>query len=181
VTIPNLSELLAELRVGADYRALVERMVQCAGSRAADALQEFAVRLLESRALGLPEPEALALAACSRWLRRERLDDALLAPLSLPGDDGRERERELRPLPMPAPQVRRQIKWGRSAQHASIPVPAPDADLREAVRSLPMPERRAVAACFGVGGPRRRGRRSREVLALAEQAVAHLREVLRPE
>jgi len=41
-----------------------------------------------------------------------------------------------------------------------------------------MPERRAIQACYGIVGPRRRGRRSREVLRLAERAVAHLREVL---
>jgi hypothetical protein len=39
-------------------------------------------------------------------------------------------------------------------------------------------ERRAVASIYGVGGPKRRGRRSRELLRLAEQAVARLRQAL---
>jgi len=181
VTIPRLSELLDELRVGDPYRGLVERLLQCTGSRAADVASEFFTALLEAREANLPEPESVALNACRRWLRRERLDDHLLAPLALPSDDGREHERELRPLPMPAPQVRRQLRWGRRDEALSIPAPAPDADLRQAVRALPLPERRAIQACFGVGGPKRRGRRSREVLALAERGLAHLREVLRPE
>jgi len=175
----RLSELLDTLHVGADYRPLLSRLLAAAGQRAADALQEFAVTLLEAREAGLPEPESLALAACRRWLRRARIDDAVLAPLSLPDADGRERERWLEPLPMPAPAVRRQLRWGRRNDDASIPVaPAPHADLAAAVRSLPLPERRAVASIYGVGGPKRRGRRSRELLQLAERALAHLREVL---
>jgi hypothetical protein len=176
----NLDALLDELHVGEPYRPLLERLLACTGSRAGDALQEFAVTLLQAREEGRPEPEALGLAACRRWLRRERLDDAVLAPLSLTDDSGKERERPLQALPCPIPAARRQIRWGRRAQHASMPV-APDADLRGAVRALPLPERRAIQACFGIVGPRRRGRRSREVLRLAERGLAHLREVLRPE
>jgi hypothetical protein len=181
VTIPNLSELLDTLRVGEPYRELLERLLECAGARAADVASEFFTALLEAREHGLPEPETLGLAAARRWLRRQRLDDRLLEPLSLPGDDGKERERELAPLPCPIPASRAQIKWGRGAQHASMPVAPPDADLAAAVRRLPMGERRAIQACFGVGGPKRRGRRSRELLALAERGVAHLRETLCPE
>ena len=177
----NLDALLDELQVGADYRPLLARLLQCAGSRAADCLQEFAVTLLQMREAALPEPESVALAAARRWLKRARIDDHLLTPLSLPDADGRERERALRPLPAPIPAARRQIRWGRRDDTLSIPDSAPDADLAAAVRSLPLPERRAVASIYGVGGPRRRGRRSRELLALAERAVAHLREVLPPE
>jgi len=181
MTLPRLPELLTELRVGADYRDWLSRLVQCAGSRAADVAQTFCVELLEAREAGRPEAEAVALAAVRRWMRRERLDAALLEPLALPDADGREHERRLEPLPMPAPAVRRQLRWGRRDDDASIPVAPPDADLAAAVRALPMPERTAIAAVFGVGGARRRGRRSRELLALAERALAHLREVLRPE
>jgi len=181
LTIPNLSELLDALHVGADYHELVKRLLQCAGQRAPDLAQTFFCELLEARELALPEPESVALAAARRWLRRQRLDAALLAPLALTGDDGKERERALQPLPAPIPAARRQIRWGRRHEHASIPVPVHDADLAAAVRSLPLGERRAVQACFGVGGPKRRGRRSREVLRLAERGVAHLREVLPPE
>jgi hypothetical protein len=169
---------LDELRVGADYRPLLSRLLACAGSRAGDALQEFAVTLLKMREEGRPCPESLGLAAAARWLRRERISDSVLTPLALPDDDGRERERELRPLPMPAPQVRRQLRWGRRNEAINIPVPAPHADLREAVRSLPLPERRAIQACYGVTGPKRRGRRSRELLRLAERAVERLRQAL---
>lgn len=181
MTIPRLPELLDALHVGADYRPLLSRLLQCAGSRAGDCLQEFAVRLLEAREAGLPEPESVALAACRRWLRRENLDSRLLEPLTLTDEAGKERERELAPLPCPIPAARRQLHWGRRHEHASIPVAPPDADLAAAVRALPMPERRAIQACYGVTGPRRRGRRSHELLRLAERALAHLREVLPPE
>jgi len=174
----NLDALLDELHVGADYRPVLERLLACAGQRAADCLQEFCLHLIQGREEGRPCPESVALAGARRWLRRENLDSHLLEPLTLTDAEGKERERRLEPLPAPIPASRRQIKWGRSAQHASIPVPAPDADLRGAVRALPMPERRAIQACYGIVGPRRRGRRSREVLRLAERAVAHLREVL---
>jgi len=177
VTISNLPELLDSLHVGADYRPLLSRLLAAAGQRAPDLAQEFALHLLEAREANLPEPEAVALAAARRWLRRERIDDAVLEPLSLPDDSGRERERELRPLPMPAPQVRRQLRWGRRHEHTNIPVaPAHNASLAAAVRALPLGERRAIQACFGVGGPKRRGRRSRELLRLAERAVARLRQ-----
>ena len=177
----NLDALLDELQVGADYRPLLSRLLAAAGQRAPDLAQTFFCELLEARERDLPEPEAVALAACRRWMRRERIDAAVLEPLSLPADSGRERERELAPLPCPIPASRAQIRWGRRDEAVSIPVPAPHADLVAAVRRLPLPERRAIQACFGVGGPRRRGRRSRELLRLAERAVAHLREVLRPE
>ena len=181
MTIPRLSELLDALRVGADYRPVIERLLAAAGPRGPDVLQEFAARLLESRELGLPEPESTALSSCRRWLRRQRLDDSLLKPLALPDDSGRERERALQPLPAPIPAARRQIRWGRRNDTLSIPVPAPNADLREAVRRLPPAEKRAIQAVYGVTGPKRRGRRSRELLALAERGVARLREVLPPE
>jgi len=175
---PQLDAILTELRVAEPYRGLLERMVSAAGSRGPDLVQEFALHLIQMREEGRPEPESLGLAACRRWLRRERIDDSVLTPLSLPGDDGRERERRLEPLPAPAPQVRRQLRWGRRHDIQSIPAPAPDADLRQAVRALPLPERRAIQACFGVGGPRRRGRRSRELLRLAERGLARLRQAL---
>ena len=178
MTPQRLSELLDALHVGADYRPLLSRLLACAGSRAADALQTFCLELLQARELALPEPESVALSAARRWLRRARIDAALLEPLVLPDADGRERERALRPLPCPIPAARRQIRWGRRDGAVIIPQPAPDADLAAAVRRLPLGERRAIAACFGVGGPRRRGRRSRELLALAERGVAHLREAL---
>jgi len=184
VPTPQLDKILDELHVSADYRELVERLVAAAGSRGADLAQTFFCELLEARERDLPQPEAVALSACRRWLRRERIDDRLLEPLTLTDEAGKERERErrLEPLPAPIPASRAQIKWGRGAQHASIPVaPAPDADLAAAVRALPMPERRAIQACYGVTGPRRRGRRSHELLRLAERALAHLREVLPPE
>jgi hypothetical protein len=176
--VTNLDALLDELQVGADYRPVLERLLAAAGSRAADCLQEFAVTLLQAREAALPQPEAVALAGARRWMRRQRLDAALLEPLSLPDDSGRERERPLRALPAPIPASRAQIRWGRRADTLSIPAHAPDADLAAAVRALPMPERRAIQACYGVSGPRRRGRRSRELLRLAERGVAHLREVL---
>jgi hypothetical protein len=176
--IRGLAEALDSLQVGADYRPALERMVSAAGSRAADVLQTFCVELLEAREAALPEAEAVALAAARRWLRRERLDDAVLAPLSLTDDSGKERERPLQALPCPIPAARRQIRWGRRDDAVSIP-PAPDADLvQAAVRALPLPERRAIQAVYGVSGPRRRGRRSRELLRLTERALAHLREVL---
>jgi len=177
----SLDALLDELHVGADYRPVLERLLACAGSRAADCLQEFCLHLIQGREASLPQPESVAMAAARRWLRRQRLADSLLEPLTLTGDDDRERERALQPLPAPIPAARRQIRWGRRNDTLSIPVPAPDADLREAVRSLPMPERRAIQACYGITGPKRRGRRSRELLALAERGVARLREVLLPE
>jgi len=178
MTLPRLSELLTELRVAPEYHELLSRLLGCAGSRAADLAQEFAVRLLEAREANLPEAEAVALSACRRWLKRARISDSVLTPLALPDAEGKERERELRPLPMPAPQVRRQLRWGRRNEAISIPVPAPHADLAAAVQRLPMPERRAIQACFGVGGPKRRGRRSAQLLALAERAVERLRQTL---
>jgi hypothetical protein len=173
----NLDAILHELKVAPCYRGLLERMVAAAGARAGDLAQTFFCELIAARERDLPQPEALALAAARRWLKRERIDASRLAPLVLTGDDGKERERPLRPLPAPAPAVRRQLRWGRRADTLSISV-APHSDLREAVRRLPMPERRAVASIYGVGGPKRRGRRSRELLALAERGVARLREVL---
>jgi hypothetical protein len=178
---PQLDAILAELRVAPDYRPLLSRLLACAGSRAGDLAQEFALRLLEAREAGLPEPESVALAAARRWLKRARIDAALLEPLALPDDDGKERERRLEPLPCPIPAARRQIRWGRRDDTLSIPAPAPDADLVAAVKALPLPERRAIQACFGVTGPKRRGRRSREVLRLAERAVERLRQALPPE
>jgi hypothetical protein len=179
MTIHGLHEALTELRVGADYYEPLERLVALAGARAADCLQEFAAALLEGRALALPEAEAVGLAAARRWLRRQRLDDGRLAPLVLEDADGRPRERALRPLPPPLPASRAQIAWGRRSDAKSAPPPpAPDADLAAAVRRLPTPERRALAAIYGVGGAPRRGRRSRELLALAERAVARLRQAL---
>ena len=126
----NLDALLDELHVGADYRPVLERLLACAGQRAADCLQEFCLHLIQGREEGRPCPESVALAGARRWLRRENLDSHLLEPLTLTDAEGKERERRLEPLPAPIPASRRQIKWGRSAQHASIPVPAPDADLR---------------------------------------------------
>ena len=179
MTPHKLDTLLDSLQVSADYRALVERMVQCAGARRADVLQTFCLELLQAREEGRPEPESLGLAAARRWLRRERIHDALLTPVVLEDSEGKERERPLAPLPCPIPASRVQIQWGRRAEHISAPVPpVPGADLREAVRSLPLPEKRAIQACFGVGGPRRRGRRSRELLRLAERAVERLRQTL---
>jgi hypothetical protein len=181
LTIPNLDTLLASLRVGEPYRELLERLLACAGSRAGDCLQEFAVTLLQMREEGRPCPESLGLAAAARWLKREKISDSVLAPLVLQDVGGREHERELAPLPAPIPAARRQIRWGRRNEAVSIPPAPPDADLAAAVQRLPLGERRAIAACFGVGGPRRRGRRSRQLLRLAERALAHLREVLPPE
>ena len=106
----SFDALLDELKVAPCYHELLARLLACAGARAADALQTFCLELLQAREEGRPEPEGLALNAARRWLRRERLDDALLAPLVLQDDGGRERERELAPLPMPAPQVRRQLR-----------------------------------------------------------------------
>jgi len=179
--IRGLAEALDGLGVPSEYRQVLERLVAAAGQRAPDLAQTFFCELIAARERDLPQPEALALAACRRWLRRERIDDSVLAPITHEDDSGRERERALQPLPLPAPQVRRQLRWGTRDEHAGIPVAPPDADLAAAVRSLPMPERRAVASIYGVGGPKRRGRRSRELLALAERALAHLREVLPPE
>ena len=178
---PQLDKILDELHVSADYRELVERLVAAAGSRAGDALHEFALHLIQAREEGRPEPEALGLAACRRWLKRARIDDAVLAPIAREDDSGREHERALQPLPAPIPAARRQIRWGRRDDTLSIPAPAPDADLAAAVKALPLPERRAIQAVYGVTGARRRGRRSRELLALAERAVERLREVLPPE
>jgi hypothetical protein len=178
VSVRGLAEALDSLRVGEPYRETLERLVALAGARAADCLQEFALRLLEAREAGLPEAEAVGLAAARRWLRKQRIDDARLAPLTLEGDAGRPRERALAPLPLPAPAVRRQIRWGRRSDAKSAPPPPPDADLLEAVRTLPPGERRAIGAVYGIGGPPRRGRRSRELRRLAERAVARLREVL---
>jgi len=177
--IRGLAEALDGLGVPSEYRQALERLVAAAGQRAPDLAQTFFCELLEARERYLPEPEALALAAARRWFKRARIDDAVLAPITHEDDSGREHERALQPLPMPAPQVRRQLRWGRRHEHASIPVaPAHDADLAAAVRRLPMPERRAIQACYGIVGPRRRGRRSRELLALAERGLEHLREVL---
>jgi hypothetical protein len=181
VSVRGLAEALAALRVGEPYHEPLERLVALAGARAADCLQEFALRLLEARAAGLPEPEAVGLAAARRWLRRERLDDARLAPLVLEDSDGRPRERALRPLPMPPPAARRQIRWGRRPGTPSAPPPPPDGYLAAAVRVLPTPEKRALVAIYGIGGAPRRGRRSRELLALAERALARLRQVLAAE
>jgi hypothetical protein len=180
VSVRSLAEALDSLRVGEPYHEPLGRLVALAGARAADCLQEFALRLLEAREAGLPEAEAVGLAAARRWLRRERLDDARLAPLTLEGDDGKERERpDVQPLPPPLPASRAQIAWGRRPDAKSAPPPPPpDGYLAAAVRALPTPEKRAIAAIYGVGGAPRRGRRSRELLALAERALARLREVL---
>jgi hypothetical protein len=178
VTIPKLREVLAELRVREDYHPVVEHLVALAGRYAPDVAQTFFTELLTAREAGLPEAESVGLAAARRWLRRQRLDAARLAPLLIEGDDGRERERALRPLPRPAPAVRRQLRWGRRPDAPSAPPPPPEADLLEAVRGLPPAEKRALEALYGVGGAPRRGRRSRELRRLAERAVARLREVL---
>lgn len=179
LTPQRLSELLDALHVAPCYHELLARLVAAAGSRGADLAQTFFCELLEARERDLPEPEALALAACRRWLRRQRLDDGMLAPLVLSGAEGKERERRLEPLPAPIPASRAQIRWGRRDDAVSRPpAPAHDADLVQAVRALPAPERRAVNALYGITAPRRRGRRSRELLALAERAVERLRQVL---
>lgn len=177
MTTSWLEQALRELRVPDDHAEVLERLLAAAGSRAADALQTFALRLLEARESGASDPAAVALAAARRWLRRERIDDSILRPLTIPDADSRERERHLEPLPVPAPQVRRQLRWGRRDGLTSIPVQAPD-PLREAIRGLPTPERRAINALFGITGPARRGRRSRELLRLAELALERLRQVL---
>jgi hypothetical protein len=179
MTTTKLHEVLAALHMAPEYYPVLERLLECAGARASDVAQTFFCELLAARESGLPHAEALALAAARRWLRRQRLDDGLLEPLTLEGDDGRERERPLRPLPMPAPQVRRQIRWGRRSDAKSAPPPPPpNGDLAAAVRALPTPERLAIQACYGITGPKRRGRRSRELRALEERAVERLRDVL---
>jgi hypothetical protein len=177
----GLAEALEALRVGEPYHEPLMRLFTYAGARAADVAQEFFTELLTARAAGLPEPEAVGLAAARRWLRRQRIDAAVLEPLLLEGADGRERERALRPLPPPLPAARAQIAWGRRSDAPSAPPPPPDGYLAAAVRALPTPERRAIQACYGITGPKRRGRRSAELLALAERAVARLRQVLAAE
>jgi len=178
--IRGLPEALRELRVAEPHAEVLRRLLAAAGDRASDVAQTFCVELLAARELALPQPEAVALAAARRFLRRARIDNSLLAPLALTDTDGRERERPLQPLPVPAPAVRRQLRWGRRDEHTTRPV-APGATLVEAVRALPMAERRAVDAIYGVSGPKRRGRRSRELLALAARALERLREVLAQE
>jgi hypothetical protein len=180
--IHGLHEALTELNVAPCYREPLERLLAYAGARAADVLQTFCLALLEARALDLPEAESVALARARRWLRRQRLDDGRLAPLVLEDADGRPRERALQALPAPIPASRAQIAWGRRpGAESAPPPPPPDAYLLDAVRGLPRAERNAIQACYGIGGRPRRGRRSRELRALAERAVARLRQVLRPE
>jgi hypothetical protein len=182
LTLAGLREALAALHVPEPHAEALERLLAFAGHRAADAAQEFFAALLAAREAGASDPAAVALAAVRRWLRRERCEAALLAPIVLRDEAGRERLRpDVLPMPLPPRQVRRQIRWGPRPGAPSAPPPPPAGDLLDAVRGLPRAERRAVEAVFGLTGPRRRGRRSRELLALAERAVERLREVLRPE
>jgi hypothetical protein len=180
--IHGLHEALTELNVAPCYREPLMRLLACAGARAADVAQTFFCELLAARESGLPHAEALALAAARRWLRRERLEAAMLEPIMLSDEAGREHERpDVLPMPLPPRQVRRQIRWGRRPGAESAPPPPPDAYLLDAVRGLPPAERNAISAVYGIGGRPRRGRRSRELLALAERAVERLREVLAAE
>jgi hypothetical protein len=183
MTIPKLPEVLAALHMAPEYYPVLERLLECAGARAADCLQEFALRLLAAREAGASDPAAVALSTVRRWLRRERCEAALLAPIVLSDDSGRERLRpDVLPMPLPPLRVRRQIRWGRRSDAKSAPPPPPpDGYLAAAVRALPTPERNALVALYGIGGRPRRGRRSRELLALAERAVERLREVLAAE
>jgi hypothetical protein len=176
LTLAGLREALAALHVPEPHAEALERLLAFAGHRAGDAAQEFFAELLAAREAGASDPAAVALAAVRRWLRRERCEAALLAPIVLTDDSGRERLRpDVLPMPLPPRAVRRQIRWGRRPGAPSAP---PNADLAAAVRRLPTPERRALAAIYGIAGPPRRGRRSAELLALAERAVERLREAL---
>jgi hypothetical protein len=179
LTLAGLREALAELGIPDEYRDALERLVGFAGHRAADAAQEFFAELLAAREAGASDPAAVALSTVRRWLRRERLEAAMLEPIMLSDEAGREHERpDVLPMPLPPRQVRRQIRWGRRPGAQSAPPPAPDADLAAAVRTLSPGERRAIGAVYGIGGPPRRGRRSRELRRLAERALARLREAL---
>jgi hypothetical protein len=174
LTPAGLREALDSLAVPAEHAAVLERLLQFAAHRAADAAQEFFAALLAAREAGASDPAAVALAAVRRWLRRERCEAALLAPIVLTDDSGRERLRpDILPMPLPPLRVRRQIRWGRR-DRAESAEPRPDL-LEAALRTLPAAEQRAIDAIYLRP---RRGRRSRELLALAERAVERLRQAL---
>jgi hypothetical protein len=182
LTLAGLREALAALHVPEPHAEALERLLAFAGHRAGDCAQEFCAAFLAARAAGASDPAAVALAAVRRWLRRERIEAAMLEPIMLSDEAGREHERpDVLPMPLPPRQVRRQLRWGRRPGAPSAPPPPPHHDLVAVVRTLPPAERNAIGAVYGIGGPRRRGRRSRELLALAERALERLREVLRPE
>jgi hypothetical protein len=181
LTPAGLREALAALHVPEPHAEALERLLAFAGHRAADCAQEFCAAFLAARAAGASDPAAVALSTVRRWLRRERLEAALLAPIMLTDDSGRERLRpDVLPMPLPPRAVRAQLRWGRRPGAESAP-PPPNGDLAAAVRRLPTPERRAIQACYGITGPKRRGRRSRELRALAERALARLRQQLAAE
>jgi len=162
LTPAGLREVLEMLDVAEPYREALQRMLAFASHRAGDCAQQFFCVLLEARAAGASDPGAVALAATRRWLRRQRLDDAALRPIMLLDQAGRERLH---------PEVARRLPQRDGAESAS---PAPEV-LREAIRALPRPERRALDACYLRP---RRGRKSRQLLALAERGIEQLREVL---
>jgi len=160
----GLRQALAALDVPEPYHEALERLLQFAGARAGDTAQTFFYEFLRAREVGASDAAAVALSAARRWLRRERRDDGTL-PLLITDTDGRERLH---------PEVARRLPQPDDAEAAS---PAAEV-LREAIRALPRPERRALNAIYLHP---RRGRRSRELLRLAERGIEQLREVLQGE
>jgi hypothetical protein len=155
-----------------------ERLLAYAGARAGDVRRRSFAELLEAPRGRPAAGGGVALAAARRWLRRQRLDDAgwrrwcsratTAASASAPAPVAAACAASAPADPLGPPPGR--------AECAAAPARRQTCSRRCAACRRPSGAR--LQALYGIGGAPRRGRRSRELLALAERAVARLREAL---